>query len=1097
MTYAYSSPTRIRTSVVPLNCTLDEFQGHVTQLKSVGHVKPRQPETPTFYNADALLQFEYHVTRQEDLLKRHFDDLEIWKRTLVVIAVTNSLTGVTPESIKALRKAHPSALVYRIISLNTDGGLEDSLDDKIVSTATETLSDVLEEIGGNVLQQLATLEMSYLPVGLKSPNFKLGTLSEAVKVKGHSVDRRSVSLTQDFTLKDERVGETLHVKTKSVNPEVVNKGRHAKLRGHLFLLSGQPARALKEFTDAIHILRSAGDYLWLGSATEGAAISMAQLDTAGESFSIPSDIVEMVKSSFKRGTPPLVEIMPSITEQVLHFYSLSQSAQDDAVPQVVYCETIMRFIRYLVDQTKTHDGLIPPIAVGTWGNRLYSTNLSNLGVSDQFKLLGSLADSYEQVGMGRKRSFIVYQMVEQVLPKLRNDSTESITSAISFLDALVCNYGNKKLTPSGQGWNELRTRVLQLCAQTCATLPDWEGVARYNSLLLSTTADTLHRHDQMQAYLAVKKAHDISKIHVDYWDLNLVRSASIGHMLYPPVKFGRDERLSGGSTEEKGILYTPFSYSTTSATVSPLVNNEECEFVIRLQNPYLFQVHISELFLLSDMVKLTRPLTNIVLAPNSVSELILVSPVIAKEKTDEIITCKLTSVRASVLGCSANQEYEISENGSSFTLIPPQPVLSVTDLSLTDGWLLLLEGQTLECNVTLHNISSQVECTSLSVTFSDSTFEPLRQAISEARDLPESEIYELEYFLEKRRPLKWLQEEDDVTIKPGKSFTLALQIHGKRGMTDAVVRAQYGCGSPYRELSIPIKVTVNASVELVSYDVIPLTEKSKLEFLPNMDISESYTEYCLVVIDLRNSWIHPLRIELKTKENSSTLVIGPGRVRRFILPLKRISLSRDQTLKPIPNLTNRQVLHNAKMDAQQTEQMISAFWYRETLFSKLSGVWTEIDGDRHGQVELRGIRLTRNMLNVLKMQHVSVSMCVKVDGAAIATDSLWDEVSCDQNVDFEIVITNNSDHAIYPLLRILPQIRNVAADSAPDPIEGRVLYNGVLQKPLTEIGVGESRQVSLGAIFVCPGEYEWTAMIQDMTDKRYYVQRDPLYVRAV
>lgn len=1078
-----------------MDVSLDDFNRHVTALRSVGHVKPRKPENATFWSADSLIDFEYHVTRQEDLLKRHFDDLEIWKRTLVVVAVTNSLTNVTAESLKQLRKAHPSALVHRIVSLNTDGRLEDSTEDKIVTTATDTLSDILEDVASNVLQQLATLEMSYLPVGLKSPNVKLGSMSEAVKL-GHSTDRRSVSLTQDFSLRDERghVSTPSHVKQKSVNPELVNKGRHAKLRGQLFLLSGQPLRALKEFTDAIHILKSAADFLWLGSATEGAAICMSELDKQGVSFSIPSDVIEMVKSSFKKGTPPLVEVMPSITEQVLHFYSLSQGSSDDAVPQVVYCETIMRFIRYLVEQTKSHD--IPPIAVGTWGNRLYSTNLSNLGVSDQFKLLGSLADAYETVGMGRKRAFIVYQMVEQVLPKLRNDSTESITSAIGFLDALVENYGNKKLSPSGQGWNELRTRVLQLCAQTCATLPDWEGVARYNFLLLSTTADTLHRHDQMQAYLAVKKAHDISHVHVDYWDLNLVRSASIGHMLYPPVKFGRDDRLTK-TTEEKGILYTPFSYSTSSPTSSPLVNNEECEFVIRLQNPYLFQVHISELFLLSDMVTLSRPLTNIVLAPNSVSELILVSPVTAKEKMEDVITCTLTSVKASVLGCSSNQEYIISESPASFTLIPPQPVLSVTDLSLTDGWLLLLEGQTLTCHVTLHNISSSVECTSLSVNFSDSTFEPLRQAISEARDLPESEIYELEYFLEKRRPLKWLQEEDKVTIPPQQSFTLDLQIHGKRGMTDAVVRAQYGCGSPFRELSIPIKVTVNASVELVSYDVIPLTEKSKLEFLPDVKIGDNLTEYCLIVIDLRNSWIHPLRIELKTKENSSTLVIGPGRVRRFILPLKRISLSREQTLRPIPNLTNRQVLHNSKMDAHQTEQMISAFWYRETLFSELSGVWTEIDGDRHGQVELRGIRLTRNMLNVLKKQHVSVSMSVKVDGKAIATDSLWDEVSCDQNVEFVIVITNDSDHVIYPLLRILPQVRNVAADSAPDPIEGRVLYNGVLQKPLESIDVGESREVSLGAIFVCPGEYEWTAMVQDMADKRYYVQRDPLYVRAV
>lgn len=95
---------------------------------------------------------------------------------------------------------------------------------------------------------------------------------------------------------------------------------------------------------------------------------------------------------------------------------------------------------------------------------------------------------------------------------------------------------------------------------------------------------------------------------------------------------------------------------------------------------------------------------------------------------------------------------------------------------------------------------------------------------------------------------------------------------------------------------------------------------------------------------------------------------------RFVLPLKRIYISREDFLKPISTFSSRQfVVPNIKMDSDMQDcQQRKIYWLREALFKIISGTWTYPGTDRKGFIELRGLRMTSKMVYCLKVEDISV-----------------------------------------------------------------------------------------------------------------------------
>ncbi|KAF9092331.1 hypothetical protein BGX29_010505, partial [Mortierella sp. GBA35] len=146
-------------------------------------------------------------------------------------------------------------------------------------------------------------------------------------------------------------------------------------------------------------------------------------------------------------------------------------------------------------------------------------------------------------------------------------------------------------------------------------------------------------------------------------------------------------------------------------------------------------------------------------------------------------------------------------------------------------------------------------------------------------------------------------------------------------------------------------------------------------------------EYCLLTLDVRNVWTVPVEVAMLVDDSEegegldvsrlikSTTVIQPGSTQRIILPVRRMVLSTEQLAEPIPTLTNKQFVlarGAASLSAEDQAKERALFWFREELLKRVVARWTCKDASgRFGKFDLRTLRLTKPMLNVLKIEDIS------------------------------------------------------------------------------------------------------------------------------
>lgn len=482
-------------------------------------------------------------------------------------------------------------------------------------------------------------------------------------------------------------------------------------------------------------------------------------------------------------------------------------------------------------------------------------------------------------------------------------------------------------------------------------------------------------------------------------------------------------------------------------------------------------------------------------------------------------------------------------------VITPQPILSLIDLSLNNGWIMLLEGEKSSFKILLKNLSN-IKINYLAFSFLDSTIEPLSKAL-QSKDLPVNEIYEIEYYLLKRKPLRIQKSEINKLkfIQPLDFLHLKFDIKGKRGMRDAQIILEYGnkitedarqaqYSSYFRRISIPISVTVSPSVELAGCDLIPLFNNVNNRIGAGSDAqgaklgleqkniwaylnrrTAKISDYCLLVVDLRNSWNQKFKVTLSSSElvfpTSEELenalseekksfstdddafvvseTIAPGHTERFILPIKRIEFSSEYLERSIPSLRNKQfVVQESKYSKEEFKHIREAFWYRKDLLRHIKGQWIEEGSKRQGYIEMRGVRLSQRMVSVLRIEKIGIEMSLL---GAVNTGLYW-EVKAEEFVTIRTRIVNRSNSPLKGIIRHVPISNNNA------PIDRKILYNGVLQLNVSPgVAAGQSQEFDLGMVILEKGEYEWGAIFDEQifNDKDVdlqHTQREPLFIRA-
>lgn len=1191
-----------------------------------------------------------------------------------------NLDGYT-EKLKTLKKKYPGPIVHKILVFGVPS--EDALIgtkhiipilSSKISTVT-SMGTVMCDITTDFLAELAVLSIARQMGSFKSPALKEleqplkspGRVSHSISFKPIQSHSRSNSGLASPTGSFTGVGRLATSKTGSISlglsdkTKIRQKGRMLKFLASMYLIAGRWQDALRDFTEAAVTLKSAHDHLWYASSLEGIGICLVLLSFLEVPVAIPpvalssshtahtpesSTDVLSPSSSHSSSTnhvvssipPPMFEFLPELTGNILTYFARSQGNPEDSVPQVVYCETILRLANLLaitrltggwnpaslnaivrghaITKNLTPDS--PSIcAITSWCNRAYGTDLKNMPVLSQANVYCGIAAIYSNIGLIRKRTFILRDLLVNIAPKIMKSRAghaaryglhsngfsdeqfvpflDKESSLIEMLDSLCSVYGAGDITSVGYGWSELRVTFLRIALTLCESLLDFVGTVHYAGLLLSTSADILPTDEQLRLSGIIMKATESARTlgqgHVlaQYWDPNLLRdikmvqsnSSILPQYTSPTNSTGSDVFIHNPYADKRASLDAPSSSPQSKKNSPIMVQNERTEFSIKLQNPFAFELHIYELTLVTENVKVKAVSKDIYIPARTVHEISL--PVIPLD----VGTLRIVGCNIHVAGCEPRQFDLISKreflqddkikavgveaavgkgqkereaanimHQLEISVISAQPVMVLTNVSLSQNWIMLLEGEKQTFTFTVANISD-VEVNSINLKFSDSTTQPLQVALTN-KVLPLNEIYEVEYFLFHRKALRWKKVEGG--IAPQKTNTYEIHILGKRGMTDGVIQVDYanqtnlehGRAHWSRTLSIPINVTVNSSVELGSCDMIPLQhnqifadnpENHELSlYLEKLKARGVLSDYCLLVVDLRNSWTQAIEISLWSSPNPDqdpsenkfqiSALINAGRTKRLLIPVKRVEFSLEELERPIPNLSKRQFIHDSHTPPERLRAIRENFWYRDALLKMLGGTWRVVEGvPRSGILELRGIRLSQTMIHVLQVESVRIKMRAYVESPDTAAENstVALEESTNANLfyaraeqDFMTISTTITNYTSYPLsgiLRIIPSERYVSAamdstqhslhgekasaaaqlSSRWEHIESQILFNGTLQRPVIGIPPGESVTIRMGALFLCKGEYEWTSIIEETKGAgrlRQHIQRDPIYIKA-
>ncbi|KAF1917807.1 hypercellular protein-like protein HypA [Ampelomyces quisqualis] len=727
----------------------------------------------------------------------------------------------------------------------------------------------------------------------------------------------------------------------------------------------------------------------------------------------------------------------------------------------------------------------------------------------------------------------------------------------------------------------LKLEVLRMCLNFCEALPDFNGVLHFTALLLRMAGPgtaprpnstdvfvSLPRDEQVKLFSNISRtvvaANKLGLQHeeTEYWDDFLVRGLFI---LEEPVPLRlihhRPAELRLTTSRSEGpFLHNPWlKKPQPSAVETVLVANEEYRFVIALQNPYDFELEVDSLRIAAEGEHFVAVEKHFFLGPYRTQKF-QIAGVAQSAGTIKIIGCyvkvigcrerlfpifpepwkpmreskmKRTGLKA-CLGAPASRPSsamaplthrtpasEPKPDSLTFNIIPDQPIVVVTDVSLPQSSLMVLEGERAQFTVTVKNTSQTTAVDFVHITFQDSATSSIQTATTN-KDVSPVELHELEVQLAHHPSLRWCKDTDEETIniKPGAKIDFTIEVVGRTRLMDAVVQIDYANLGKRRsevnerfftrQVSVPISITVNASVQLQRPDIVPLssdfawtksTRSNHLHSITHHLDPTKDQEYCMLLLDLRNSWPNPLSISLfldppftssdppPPSPPTITEIIQPGHVSRIALILPKLHLPTAHA--PIPSLnpaTTRQFVVSASKISPEAERLTrEAFWYRDALLRRVRGTWAEYGGTaaRHGELELRSLRLSARMLDAVRLDDVKISMSVRADddddddkSSVNTARKRQFQVDVDRFYTLKTTIENRSTRAISPLLRLQPHLKDLAHTIALD-LDKRFSWTGALQAKLPVLQPGGECVYELGIVALCSGAFEMGATVDE------------------
>ncbi|KAK9234870.1 TRAPP II complex [Lipomyces kononenkoae] len=1255
-TLSYTAPSRIRTFLCPVGLiSRPRFLDFVSRLQDtaiirLGDVTPDpRPERVMFSPQGFPDGFVvYNFVTAVDSHHAFLEDLELYRRTFAVFGLADysNISNLTDLQvvIGALQAQHPQALIHKVILFDCplDQNQLPSVDficvppkraSRIASVRT-TLCDLTSAL----LAELPLLAKAFQTTDtIASPlarddDYDSVTLTTVPGALSRSSPAGSTGSLPSTINKDNRIAQPLSHHTE--RQRMRRKGRSMKIIGNMYLLAGRTFDALKEYTEALNVLKGVNDHLWHASCLEGIGICMAILAYIGVPFVIPSAVLPPVSpSSDKREleTPQLLDLLPQMTSTILSLYNRSQNFPGESVPQITYAETILRMTN-LLTCTALAGGWtaaaraaavlsrpVPEISIPysqfhhakmnvmNWIAAAQMVRLDGVNSVDAARILTGIAAACGKLGYLRKRGFVLRQLVAELIPRIlqarrvaqnrwshvprsgvdddeywddsrdANVQQQELDSSVLAVLSDICDVYGIPVDPSSEfssfGWQDVKTSILKTCIGLCQVIPDYVGIAQYTSMLFRFSANDLSVDEQLAMSRNFRNAYTSARslgaqgFEHEYWDRYLVRDIAVveSSLWAMPSLVQLEAARSNGTDASSPFIYNPFGKKgDEEENKHILVLGEPVEFKVILQNPFAFELDISTMSLIgtdadfsSDVISLIVPPRklypiSIYLTPTSVGVLNVIGckfQVFGCKETILPITPTMAPItppaRIKNFGLEAriSSMVEIPSPSSvkqvSVEVVPALPVLRVKRISLLQGSLMLLEGERRRFVIALGNVSETVSANAISFSFSDSTTKSLGAALEE-QFRSESERYEIEMFLHKRAALRCVTDLNELEIPANGEAEIEVEVLGKRGLTAGHIEISYShiidsdllLEERYvRTLTVDINLTVNASIEVAGCDFVPFsydmpmictsdgqvtTTDFLLKFLAGVGIPfEEMDSYCIMLLDLRNSWPSQLTVELDSRLGANDIhtireVIQPGHLSRLLVPIRRIS-DVDTSL-PIPSLSprkqfTRQSTRSLPGSASTKSLVWSAeverkvFWYREELLKLLDGRWSDniadTDSLRKGAVELRGLRISPQMVDIVRVDNVVVDLSLTSSEHTRRSGKYHWVIEADSFCTLAASVTSHSvAGSVSGILRLQPTLRNLPVSTALD-INRRILFNGILQMPVVGIKSGDVRRIETDFVLLARGEYEFVASFEDTTtgfDGRTYLCREKLVI---
>ena len=615
----------------------------------------------------------------------------------------------------------------------------------------------------------------------------------------------------------------------------------------------------------------------------------------------------------------------------------------------------------------------------------------------------------------------------------------------------------------------------------------------------------LHREDQIRLANNISRTISAAKqlgmqgLETEYWDDFLVRGVDpVEQALWKrPIAHAKSELETAAvvekNKEDGPFIYNPFLKKANALDVkTTLVAGEHSDFRVTLQNLFEFQIEIEQLSLETNGVEFISQQQSAVVGPYC-TQTLSISGVAETTGSLQITGCFVkilgcrrrrfpifsdpwtpqpaTNIKLSGLAAAESSPARPVSNASDFSgnagqlwfsspkatalslkVIGAQPVVAIKSTSLSQSAMMVLEGETRTFTITLHNKSFTTPVDLLIFSFQDNTTLGLRENLSNKETLP-AERYEMELRSVRKKAFRWRQKEEGqaTTIAPGQTASYEFEVLGKPGLSSGIVQIDYGwLGVPRsevketfytRQVTLPVTIAVNASVNVVGNDLLPFSDdfawsnqqkqlqangniagqnhlqrsrtvskasaKGENRFqslLERLGLGPHGDEHCLLLLDVRNSWPNPLSISLQVRENTSKdhspddmwrraytvhEALQPGHVSRLVLLLPRLLLKHPHAPIPTLNPANQRqyIVSSSKISPETERANREVFWYREEVLKHIRGSWEEESTGRTGDIDLRGLKLTTRMVEALKIEDLGIEMSIIAPEAGASTST--------------------------------------------------------------------------------------------------------------